>query len=126
MKYYLPLCVMSAAAVSLAAETHTTIPAQFLGAWASSAAKCSSPDTDDLRMRITPDSMSFWESDGRVLSVATEGELELAVLVELSGEGERWLEALQFRLSPDRKTLTNVTGRRTVAVRVRCPNANSR
>ena len=44
-----------------------------------------------------------------------DGELELAVIVEMSGEGERWLEAIQFRLSADRKTLTDVTGRRAMS-----------
>jgi hypothetical protein len=125
MKNYVPLSLLLISGAASAAESHTAIPAQFLGAWASSVAKCSSPEIDDLRMQVTPNSMSFWESSGRVLGVATDGELELAVIVEMTGEGEKWLEAIQFRLSADRKTLTNVTGRRTIAVRVRCPNPGS-
>jgi hypothetical protein len=121
MKSHIAMGALLCSGALLAAEAHISIPRQFLGNWASSTAKCSSQDADDLRMHIAPNRMSFCESSGRVLAVATDGELELAVILELSGEGETWLEALQFRLSADRQTLTNVTGRQTIAVRVRCP-----
>ena len=115
MKNCFRLSLLLISGTAFAAESHTSIPAQFQGAWASSLRKCSSPELDDLRMQVTPGSVAFWESSGRVLGVAMDGELELAVIVEMSGEGERWLEAIQFRLSADRKTLTDVTGRRAMS-----------
>jgi hypothetical protein len=62
-----------------------------------------------------------YESRGRVLAIATEGQTELAVLVEASGEGQTWLSALQFKLSEDRQTHTAIAGGRQVE-RIRCEN----
>lgn len=107
----------------LAAEVHTSIPNQFLGRWGGSIQSCADPGADDLTLVVDPGRMRFWESSGRVLAAATDGPLKLALLMEFSGEGETWLEALEFQLSPDRSRLNAVAGRRNVASRVRCPQA---
>src|SRR4029078_2015909 len=62
----------------------------------------------------------FYESRGRVLAIATRGNTELALLSEASGDGQSWLDARHFKLSGDHRTLTDVTGGRKQAVRVRC------
>jgi hypothetical protein len=74
----------------------------------------------ESKLVISDQRIAFYESHGPILSVASDGMLELALILELSGEGETWLETRQFRLSEDRQTLTDVTGRRQLMTRVRC------
>ena len=107
------------AGVVAAAETHATIPKQFRGSWAGSTAHCAAASAES-KLTIRETALDFYESRGRVLAVATQGETELALLIEASGEGQSWLDARQFRLSEDGQTLTDVTGGRKQAVRVRC------
>lgn len=75
-------------------------------------------------LTIHETAIDFYESRGRVLAIATHGGTELALLIEASGEGQTRLEAEQFRLSEDRQTLTDVTGRRQGLVRYRCSTPN--
>ena len=110
---------------SSAAEARDTVPSQFQGTWAASAAQCSAPFTES-KLVISEKRIAFYESHGPVLAAASDGELELAVILELSGEGQTWLETKQFRLSEDRQTLTDVTGRRQLMIRVRCNEAGQR
>lgn len=114
------LCSLPAVPAQLQPE----VPSRFLGHWGGSPAGCADPGADDLVLRISAKQFQFWESDGRVLAVATDGELELAVLLEFSSESETWLEAKQFRLSNDRQSLTDVTGRKKVSARIRCRTPN--
>jgi hypothetical protein len=115
--------IVLASGFVLAADVHTSIPDQFIGRWGGSLQSCADPGADDLRLDVEPGRMRFWESTGRVLAVATDGPLKLALLMEFSGEGETWLEALEFQLSQDRGKLSTVTSRRNVASRVRCTPA---
>jgi hypothetical protein len=104
--------------VAEGAETRQTIPEQFRGKWARTAAHCTWGGESTLTIgEMTVDG---YESRGRVLAVAVDGETELAVLVEASGEGQVWLGALQFRLTDEGNTLTDVTGRRQIMTRTRC------
>jgi hypothetical protein len=100
-------------------ETQATIPKQFRGSWAASAAHCAAASAES-KLTLRETAVDFHESRGRVLAVATQGNTELALLIEASGEGQSWLDARRFRLSEDRQTLTDVTGGRRQAVRVRC------
>lgn len=97
-----------------------TVPERFLGRWATSAASCDS-DADDLAIRIDAESIQFWESDGPVRAVVERGENELALIAELSGEGETWLAAMRFELSTEGDRLTGTTaGSGQGIVRFRC------
>jgi hypothetical protein len=122
MRSIATLALILACNVCLSAEVHKAIPDQFLGRWGGSAKSCADPSSDDLTLVVEPGRMLFWESSGKVLAVATDGPLKLALLFEFSGEGEKWLEAVEFQLSPDRNTLTTVTARQQLASRVRCPS----
>lgn len=108
--------------VAEAAETHNTIPVRFRGTWASSAAHCVAPGAES-RLTIRESTIDFYESRGRVLAIATDGDAHLALLVESSGEGMTWLGAREFELSGNHQTLTDVTGRRRGLARHRCPTA---
>ncbi len=107
---------------SNAAEIHDVVPDQFLGTWAASAAQCASTLTES-KLVISGKRIAFYASEGPILSVVSDGALELALILELSGEGQTWVETKQFRLSEDRRTLTDVTGRSQTATRIRCEPA---
>ena len=74
-------------------------------------------DADDLTLRITPRHITYWESDGPIKAVVVRGDTEIALISELSGEGETWLSAARFTLSKDGRQLidsTTVPGRELV------------
>lgn len=107
--------------VALATEHVPTIPDRFVGSWAGSPASCGS-DADDLVLRLDHHHISYWESEGPVRSVVVRGGNEVALISELSGEGETWLSTAKFELSSDGAILTDST---TIPgqdiVRYRCP-----
>lgn len=114
-----PWLVGLLAVPAVAAEVQSAVPARFQGDWASGLKQCGSP-TDDLRLTIGASTIRFYESAGAIKAVVTNGEHELALISELAGEGERWLDVSHFRLSDDGKTLTDVSTEPAV-VRYRCP-----
>lgn len=65
--------------------------------------------------------VSFYESSGLLLAAAVQGNQTLALIVELSGEGETWLDVLRFQLEPgsDGQILVDRTSR-TPIKRRRC------
>lgn len=125
MNYYMASALTFAYGLALASQTPNTIPKQFLGEWGGSKAFClthnsNSVDTDDLILLIEPSRISFYESAGKVLAVATKGDRELALIVEMNSEGNTWLDTLQFRLSTDKNSITSIIGGQDKTVRVRC------
>lgn len=113
------LLVLICAGPAGAAELQSTVPARFQGDWASSVKQCGA-DYDELRLSIGASTIRFQESGGSIKAVVTQGESELALISELSGEGETWLDISHFRLSTDQSTLVDMTGE-TEVVRHRCP-----
>ncbi len=43
--------------------------------------------------------MTYWESDGPVRAVVSEGRYEIALILHLSGEGETGIATERFKLS---------------------------
>jgi hypothetical protein len=99
------------------AEPDTTVPAQYRGEWAGRPAQCGRPSESFLR--ITADSVDFYESRGRVLAVDLIKERVIEVLLESAGEGRVWRQNRQFMISEDSTSLTDLTTEGHV-VRVRC------
>lgn len=95
-----------------------SVPTAFQGEWQADPAHCGSA-LDDSRLRIGPDTMQYHESRGPVRAAVANGD-ELALIVELSGEGETWLKTEHFRLSPDRNALSSLDAGGTAFVRHRC------
>ena len=91
----------------LPSDSNFVVPESLVGSWASSPASCGS-DADDLALRITPRQIVHWESDGPIKAVVVLGN-EIALIAELSGEGETWLNAVKFELSADGRRLTDST-----------------
>jgi hypothetical protein len=102
-----------------AAERQATVPAAFQGTWSGDRKQCGEAG-DESRLVIGPDEIRFYESTGAIKAVVTEGERGLALITEMSGEGETWLAFDQFELSADKTTLTDMTDDAGF-VRYRCP-----
>jgi hypothetical protein len=113
----LGLAVALVAPCAAVAEQQNAVPARFQGEWAASLAQCGKDS--ESRLVIGAAQIRFYESEGTIKAVVTRGERELALIAELSGEGETWLDFSHFRLSADQKTLTDITGERAF-VRHRC------
>ena len=106
----------------LAGSAAATVPDRFIGYWAGSPTSCGS-DVDDLILHIGARQISYWESEGPIKAAITRGNNEIALIAELSGEGETWLATATFKLSQDGRRLiddTTVPGQEVV--RYRCPD----
>jgi hypothetical protein len=107
-------------------ETLSAVPKQFLGRWASTSALCSDPSSDAGGMVVEPKQITFWEASGQVLSVASQGDLQVVIRLKYSDnnyDGDA-LKSITFdltlRLSADRRTVTTVEGGKSRDVRHNC------
>ena len=105
-----------------AAEQQKNVPVRFQGEWNSDLKSCGT-GLNDSRLRIGSGRIAFYESGGPIRAVVTQGEFDLAVIAELSGEGQAWLAYRHFRLSADHAYLIDVTNNDSSLVRYRCPEA---
>lgn len=103
-----------------AAETHKTIPIQFQGKWTSNLKDCETDDETNLE--ILKDHISFYESNGPTISIVTKQKNELALIIELSGEGEEWLSFVHLKINDKNNQLTDITDayEKNKLVRYRC------
>ena len=115
------LALASSAGAATAAEHHASVPARFQGEWSSDLKRCGT-SFDDSRLTIDSERIRFDESGGSIKAVVTQGEFDLALITELSGEGETWLAYNHFHLSADQKSLTDLTDD-SKFVRYRCPKS---
>ena len=99
------LAIALAAPLPASSNGDVDVPARFVGNWAGSRASCGS-DADDLVLRLTSRHITYWESGGPIRAVIVRGD-EIALIAELSGEGETWLSAIKFELSPDGRMLVD-------------------
>lgn len=99
------------------------VPDRFVGHWAGSPESCESY-ADDLILRISPDHIRYWESEGPIKAAVVRGETEIALISELSGEGETWMSTAKFTLSRDgHKLIDDTTVPGQALIRYRCPAA---
>ena len=120
MKLAVALVLALSSAPLLSSEPVAPLPERFIGDWGKSLADCGG-DTDDMRLRIETDRLSFFESSGPLRSVDIHDDNEVAVIVELTGEGETWLLKTTLGLSADGDTLTlRGNAADTPVTRVRC------
>ena len=118
MRYCIMITVASLVAAPVHAQEGPAVPDQFRGKWAGSQAKCKVPSESSLS--IHADRVDFYESGGKVLAVQLISDLEMEVQLESSGEGQTWRSTRRFKLSEDKRSLTDVTRRDYQALRVRC------
>jgi len=90
-----------------AAESHKSIPTIFQGKWTSSLKDCGTDHETNLE--IFKNHISFFESDGPVISIVTKQKNELALIIELTGEGDEWLDFVHFKINNKNNQLTDIT-----------------
>ncbi|MEO0949132.1 MAG: hypothetical protein AAFY11_13525 [Cyanobacteria bacterium J06641_5] len=102
------LIALSATGMVAGVEAAQPVPERFQGEWNTQLQDCSS-SLNDSRLEIGVDRIAFHESSGPILAVIPRGEQEVALVMELSGEGETWLSFKHYRLSDDRTQLIDIT-----------------
>jgi hypothetical protein len=95
-----------------------TIPARFQGQWVENLRDCGK--LSDTNLKISANRVDFWESFGTVRSVKAQGNSDLYVTAQFSGEGETWTDSLRFRLSNNQKALTAIYDDGSQFTRYRC------
>lgn len=96
------------------------VPDQFLGDWGTSFTDCGT-EADDTTLHIGMRHISYGERSGMLQAVVVRGTKEVALIAEFTSEGEAWLDASTFVLSPDGEQLTQSAGvNGEPLVRVRC------
>ena len=104
------------------ADLLSAVPDRFVGEWNASLSDCGTANNDS-RLLIGKHHITFWESDGPVMAVVSEGRYEIALILHLSGEGETWIATEHFKLSQDGEELTSVNLPGDGFVRRRCPKS---
>jgi len=123
MRFIVAITALLLSVPLLASSTAAVVPDRFVGDWAASPISCGS-DADDLLLRIEAHHIFYWESNGPIKAAVTRGNDEIALILELSGEGETWLATAQFKLSEDGRRLidnTTVSGKEVVRYRCQTP-----
>lgn len=100
------------------AQARPAIPPMYQGEWNMHAKDCGT-SRNDSTLRLRSGAIAYFESAGPVRAVVVRNR-ELALVAELSGEGETRLHAAHFQLSRDGRTLTDVMSAPPL-VRYRCP-----
>ena len=124
MRYFLAISLLLAAQPLAAGVLVPAVPDSFVGHWAGSPSACDS-EFDDLRLHISSEHISYWESEGPILAVVVRGR-ELALISELSGEGRTWLATSKFTISAHGGLLSDsysAPGQRIV--RYKCPETDA-
>lgn len=99
-------------------KQYQEVPQAFQGVWQADLEQCSS-QVSETRLEIAPKQIQFYESQGPIQEVSSDGQTTLKVKIELSGEGETWLTEREFQLSEDQNTLTAISDDNPL-VRYRC------
>lgn len=97
------------------------VPIPFQGHWSADLKHCGAEDV--MNLTITATHHNAWESKGRIVSIVKNGSHEIAFVSAITGEGETWLSFNYYRLSADKRQLTDITDplTETPAFRYRCP-----
>jgi len=81
------------------------IPVAFQGQWSASAATCGKPG-DDMRLAVSGDTLTFYESVGHVTALDYVSPASLRLSASYNGEGDKWSEKSTMTLSGEGKVLT--------------------
>ena len=95
-----------------------TVPDRFRGEWNTETAACGTDH--ESRLVLDADAVRFHESSGPVTSVVDAGD-ELAITVQLAGEGEATSRRYRYRLGANGNALTDLDA---ALSRTRCPSTD--
>lgn len=119
-RYAIAVSIVLLSASLSAGNSAQAVPEQFLGSWGTSLTDCGA-EADDTALHIGTSHISYHESSGPLRAVVVRGTKEVALVAELTSEGETWLNASAFILSLDSNQLTQRLGvNGEPLVRVRC------
>ena len=105
------------AATALGAQNALRVPPRFQGIWLQNLKSCAEPG--EGYFRLSEREVIGYESKGPIKALVVRGN-ELALIAEMSGEGETWLSVDLFELSQDGKTLVDKQSYPPIT-RFRCP-----
>ena len=120
MRFVLAALLLLPASVA-AADLVPVVPSQFVGEWNVRLTDCGTGDNDSA-LRIRKSQIEYYESDGPIKAIVSHGRYEIALILELSGEGQTWIATEHFKLSPGGDKLTSVNQPGDGFVRYRCPS----
>jgi hypothetical protein len=92
-----------------ASTPESSIPAALQGRWGMVAADCTSTRGDAKGLlRISPTTLTFYESVGRLASVKERSDTRLRADYAFTGEGMNWTRDVTLTVSADGGTLTRL------------------
>lgn len=98
------ILLLLASAHATSAEVNSAVPERFVGEWNASLSDCGTANNDS-RLLIEKDHITYWESDGPIKAVVSEGRYEITLILHLTGEGDmdrhRTLQTLPGRQGAD-------------------------
>lgn len=112
-------------AVKGASKVEMSVPVRFRGEWNTVPRDCGTA-LNDSRLIIGANTIRHYESSGPVRAIVTTGMRELALISELTGEGERWLSLSRYQLDATGNRLTDTTDEAHPIVRHRCGKGTKR
>lgn len=122
MKTLLLLAIIAAGGSAVASESVDSMPDLFIGEWNADVADCGIGRNDSI-LKIDANTISYWESVGFMQAIVVQGRREVALIADMSGEGEEWLATAHFKLSEAGDELVSMDERGGEFVRYRCPRS---
>lgn len=108
-----------------ASKVEASVPVRFRGEWNAVPRDCGTA-LNDSRLIVGANTIRHYESGGPVRAIVTAGMREVALISELTGEGERWLSLSRYQLDATGNRLTDTTDEAHPVVRHRCGKRTSR
>ena len=118
------VCASAATSAQAQERTLEAVPDRWIGEWNEDQSACGT-GLNDSRLRISTDSIMFYESGGLVRGVFENGPFEILIVADMSGEGQTWLASHHFRMSASGSYISMDTGDGTPFVRYRCEQSTS-
>ena len=127
MKYFFTLCLVLIAFNAYSVEVVNKIPEKFQGKWIDYLNNCEFNKRigsyHPNMMQISLESISYFESRGKAVSIVTRDKNEIALILHLYFEGENALIFKHFILSEDGKSLSVVDDDLEIeSIYYRCPD----
>lgn len=94
------------------------IPDSWIGEWNARLEDCGTGNNES-RLRIERDRVLFHENGGKVRGAFLRGPFEIVIVLDMSGEGETWIDSHHFVMSAGGNYI-RTTGDEPL-VRYRCP-----
>lgn len=112
--------LMASCSSSTADDAEKSVPERWHGEWNEDIATCGK-HTNDSELVIRSDRLEYWESGGLVRGAFERGPFEIVIVLEMSGEGQTWLDAHRFTMSSSGSYIQTHGQDGSTFTRYRCP-----